>query len=251
MAEQEQNQEQVQQSITDPMAAVEALLNPPSEPQAGTDGEGEGEDQGGQEKPLEKAAAEKAKLDYDLEVPMPNGEKLTLGQLKDYWQQQATHQLEVQERENKSLATLAEMRELAGMMEAVPEEVRARTVEQFKLEREKQRALVFDTIPAWKDAGQFEKGKAAINALAKEYGIEDLVGAMIDHRAIKVLHDFASLKAAVREARDKVRPLRPDVPHGKQPAPGKPATDAEKLIARAKATGRPEDQAAAAAALLK
>jgi hypothetical protein len=251
MSEQDQNQKQAQKSTTDPMAAVEALLNPPTEPQEGTEGEGEGEDQGEQGEPLEKAAAEKAKLDYELEVPMPNGEKLTLGQLKDYWQQQATHQLEVQERENKHLATLTEMRELASMMDAVPEDVRAKTVEQFKLEREKQRALVFDTIPAWKDAGQFQKGKDAINALAKEYGIEDLVGAMIDHRAIKVLHDFASLKTAVKEARDKVRPLRPDVPHGKQPAPGKAPTDADKLIARAKATGRPEDQAAAAAALLK
>jgi hypothetical protein len=248
--EQTNEQEQAELSALD---RIDELLNaPPGEKPEGEKPEGEAPDGEKPEGEKPEGEAEPApEIDYELEIPMPSGEKVTVGKLKDLWQQQAQATLELQERENALGVQTSQLEKLAEWVGAVPADVKqaALVASQNQLVTEHQ-ALI-KAIPAWNDRTAYEAGRARIFDLAKEYGIEGAVADIIDHRAVKMLHDFAALKDAVKAAKLNLKPIDKARPKPHLVSKGGKPTEAQVLADRAKQTGKVADQIAAIDKLLK
>jgi len=188
-------------------------------------------------------------VDYALEVPMTDGTKVKLGELKDHYQQYQTHVMEVQERENALMQKYEEVNQLAQYAQLPPERL-ASIQQQQQRYLEQQHQLMLETMPDLKDKATFDTTKAAIYELAKEYGVEDVIGQVTNHKVVKMLRDYATLRKSIKAAKDNVKPLRSAEPRSKNAPVGKP--DAAAMAAqRATQTGSKQDQIAAISALLK
>jgi hypothetical protein len=195
-------------------------------------------------------ASAESEIDYTLEIPMPSGEKVALGKLKDLWQQQAEATLELQEKENAILQQKGQLEKLAEWVNAVPADIRQAAIITAQNQLVVEHTNLVKAIPAWADRTAYEAGRARIFDLAKEYGIQDAVADIVDHRAVKLLHDFAALKDAVKAARLNLKPVDKARPKPHLVSKGGKPTEAQVLADRAKATKRPADQLAAIEKLL-
>lgn len=186
-----------------------------------------------EEQPVEE------QLDYSKEVPMVNGEKVTIGALKDAYQAHSKQTADLVDRENDLLRKSEELNHLAQFLGAVPPELieKANAVQQETVKREFTQML--DAIPQWKNAVEFDKGREAIYDLAKSYGLERDISKVVDHRVIKMLYDFSRLKTGIRTAKDEVKQIRPNSdPKGKSKAHESAALKQSKLIEAAKTGGQ-------------
>lgn len=175
-------------------------------------------------------------VDYKLEVPLTNGERVTVGQLKDAYQAQQKTQLEMVERENALMAKQRDVDELAHLVQNLPPELKQRVAAQQEqyLKQEHQRML--DAIPAFKDPDTFKQARDDIFKLAEEYQVIDIIGNVTDHRIVKMLHDYAKLRAGIRNTTENVKPLKATPPPSKTAKrPGK-TSQVEQLAAKAKQT---------------
>ena len=210
-------------------------------------GDTENEEEAAEEEAPEEEAPEG--VDYAAEIPMSDGSKVTLGALKDAYQDQQKQVLDIQERENTLMARYSEMQELSQYTQLPPAKLESiRQQQQQYLQKEHE--LMLQVLPELNDRTQFEASKGRIVTLAKEYGIEEAVGKITDHRIVKLLHDFASLKHQIRTAKDNVKPLRSKDPKARNRAAGK--IDAATAAAqKANETGSMADQISAVSALLQ
>lgn len=239
-------------------AAVEALLSgktiepekAPATPPAG-DGTGvaaneENAEQGQETDP--DPDAEPSGVDYAQEIPLANGEKLTLGELKDHYQASAQREVEMIERENKVMAQRQDLENMSQYLNLPPEVKQA--IAQQQLEHlQAQHGLMLAAIPEWKDQAAFEKGRMAIFDLGKEYGV-DLTRAT-DHKVVKMLHDFARLKAQIKGARAGLKQVKAPEPKAIPKGINGKATEVQQAIDRAKQSGNIADQTAAVDLLLR
>ena len=235
------------------LEAIDALLRGPGLPGPATNESvpEKVEDAGETPADPDGAAPEKDQLDYALEVPMASGEKVTLGRLKDAWQEQASAVLAVTEREQAVSRQLDEVREMVNVLEALPPE----KVEQAAMQRREharaEHAAMMQAIPAWQDPAKFEQGRKDIHDLAAAYGpvAQRLVGQVLDAPIVKMLHDYAQLRKAVKAA-GQLKPNKSTAPAATRPAvsPAQSATAA--LINRAKQSKSPADQQAAINSIL-
>ena len=188
-------------------------------------------------------------VDYDLVVPISNGEPVTLGQLKDAYQDQQRITLEVQERENAIMAQMNELQEMSQHVQLPPERLAAikQRQEQYLMQ---EHGRMLEAIPEFKDQAAFSEAKKAIDALAADYGISEEVGKIANHKIVKLLNDFAKLRQGIRAAKDNVKPLRGKDPKARNKAAGKP-NPAALAAQKAKQTGSKSDQLAAIDALLQ
>jgi hypothetical protein len=194
---------------------------------------------------------EKEIIDYEKEIPLSTGEKVKLGALKDAYQAQHTKTLEMTERENRLMRQQDEIERLAAHMGSLPPELVAKSQAEIQQQLQREHHLMLEAIPAWKDKGQFDLGRGAIHALATEYGAEKLVSQVTDHRIVKMLNDFAQLKAAIKASGAAIKPLRSSEPSAKvQPIRGA-SQEVDSLINRAKASKSQSDQVAAINALFR
>jgi len=188
-------------------------------------------------------------VDYALEVPMTDGTKVKLGELKDHYQDYQKHVLAVQERENALMQKYEEVNQLSQYAQLPPERLAA-IQQQQRQYPEREHQLMLETMPELKDAAAFAATKESIYALAKEYGVEDVISQVTNHKVVKMLKDYAALRKSIRAAKDNVKPLRAAEPKAKNASVGKP--DAATLAAqRAASTGSRSDQISAISALLK
>jgi hypothetical protein len=188
-------------------------------------------------------------VDYDAEIPLSDGSKIKLGELKDHYQSAQKHRLDVIERENAVMARMNELSELAQHVQLPPQQVAMIKQQQEQyLMTEHQRML--EAIPEFREQAAFTAARNAIQDMAAEYGIQDQVAQITDHRIVKMLHDYARLRGQIKAAKENVKPLRSSEPVAKQKAAGKP--DMAALMAnKAKQTRNRGDQLAAINALLK
>jgi hypothetical protein len=188
-------------------------------------------------------------VDYSAEIPLSDGSKIKLGELKDHYQSAQKHQLEVIERENAVMTRMNELSELAQHVQLPPQQVAMIKQQQEQyLMAEHQRML--DAIPEFRDKAAFTEARNAIQDMAAEYGIQDQVAQITDHRIVKMLHDYARLRGQIKAAKENVKPLRSSEPQAKQKPAGKP--DMAAIMAnKAKQTGNRGDKLAAINALLK
>jgi len=199
----------------------------------------------------EPDAAEKHDIDYGLKVPITGGEPVTLGELKDLYQNQQTAKLELIERENEVLRQHEKTSMLLSYVDSLPEHVRAAAAQQAVADYQQQMAILTDLIPETRTPEGVKGMKDAIYSLAAEYGVARRDVDQIKHAVtIKMMHDFARLKQSIKAAKDNVKPLRSASPAGvKQSIVSQSET--ERLVAKAKQTRNSGDEATAVAALLR
>ena len=193
--------------------AIENLLNPPAQ----TADTGEPVDP---VEPGKEVHKEEMREWYAKEVVLSNGEKTTAGVLKDSYQDRLAQEATIIERENKLMLQARELHELAETLNTVPDHLRQQAVQQREqyVKAEFQSLLV--AIPEWKEAAAFDSGRKAVFSLAAEYGLESDMSAVVDHRVVKLMHDFARLKGNIKQAKEQLVSKSEDsVPVGRKPLP--------------------------------
>lgn len=239
----------------DQLEQVEALLrgedlNPPEKAKPEESGDA---DPDATQAPAPEAEPEKVEdpepdgIDYAQKIPMPNGEPLTLGELKDFYQQHDQKVVELMERENRVMQQYDELQQMTQYLQ-LPEPVRAEIAERQRGYLQEQHGLMLQAIPEWKDQAAFEKGRTEIFALGKEYGVD--LSKVTDHKVVKMLKDFATLKNAIKSARASVKQVKQPEPKA-IPRTSAPASAVDQAVAKAKQTGNKADQAAAVDLLLR
>lgn len=173
---------------------------------------------------------------YDIKVPMKNGaEALTIGQLKDKIEDLVTFETDVTEfeerrvrQEGELLRSQNEIRDLLASLpkDAIKPEVleKLRNKQELTTRREKQ--LTLEIIPDWRD----EKKRAAdvdlMQGILSDYGFDEgFLNSVVDHRAVKLIRDYARMTARIRKSLEQVRdPKKLGVrPSGKSKAAQKPS----------------------------
>lgn len=190
----------VQEATASELEQIEALLTGAAEmPQAEAP-----------ETEAAEATPEKVEIDYELEVPMPDGAgPVKLGALKDFYNQAAQHKLAMIEAEQAVDKRRAEAETLLQYVDQMPPQIRQHVEQQYMADYEAGMKKLNELLPDTKT----EPGRIALRnqlvALGAEYGVsEAVIGRIIDPITIKMMRDFAELKASIRAARDNVKPLR-------------------------------------------
>ena len=196
-------------------------------------------------------APEKDAIDYGMQVPITGGEPVTLGELKDLYQNQNAAKLELIERENSVLRQLEKSSMLLQYVDQLPDHIKQAAQQQAVVDYQQQMSILMDTIPEARTPEGAQAMRAAIYGLAAEYGVARRdVDQIKNAVTIKMMHDFARLKAGIKAAKDNVKPLRSTDPKAAQGVV-KPTSELQQLTAQAKRTRNPQDEAAAVAALLR
>jgi len=232
----------------DSLEAVTDLLNG-KKPEEATAVEPVGDDDTSEEAQEEVQAEVPDGIDYSAEVPMQDGSKVTLGALKDAYQDSQRNLLELQERENAVMAKYNEVNDLSQYTQLPPERLEAiKQQQQQYLQQQHEQMLA--VMPEFNDQAVFTKAKEGIMGLAKEYGVQEIVSGVSNHRVVKLLNDFVKLRASIKTAKDNVKPLRSKEPKAVNKSIGK-VDAATNAANRAAQTGSRGDQIAAINALLK
>lgn len=231
----------------DKLEAVTDLLS--GTPEEATAVEPVGDDETNEEAPDEIPAEVPDGIDYSAEVPMQDGSKVTLGALKDAYQDSQRNVLELQERENALMVKYNEVNELSQYTQLPPERLEAiKQQQQQYLQQQHEQMLA--VMPELNDQAVFTKTKEGIMNLASEYGVQEIVAGVSDHRVVKLLNDFVKLRNSIKTAKDNVKPLRSKEPKAINKSVGK-VDAATNAAQRAAQTGNRRDQQAAVEALLK
>ena len=241
-------------------AAVEALLSgvvpePEKAPATPPGGDAAGEsteandDAGGETQQGEgEQETDDPGIDYAQEIPLANGEKLTLGALKDHYQESAQREVAMIERENAVMTQRQELEDMAQYLN-LPPEVKQQIAQQQIEHLRAQHGQMLAAIPEWKDQAAFEKGRLAIFDLGKEYGVD--LSRVSDAKVVKMLHDFGRLKAQIKGARAGLKQVKTSEPKAIQQQLNGKGTELSNAINRAKQTGNVADQTAAVDMLLR
>lgn len=187
-------------------------------------------------------------VDYTQEIPLSNGTKVTLGALKDAYQAFDTKELALIERENNVMSRNRELQELAQYLDLPPQKRAEIQRNQAEFMRE-QHTLMLDAIPEWKDQAAFEKGRAAIFQLGKEYRVD--LSQIADHGAVKLLYDYHRLREAVKAAKATVKAVKTTEPKAIPRQVQHKASELSNAVATAKRTGNIADQLSAVDMLIK
>jgi len=191
------------------------------------------------------------KIDYKMKVPIENMEPVTLAELKDYYKANRPNELEIQDRENKTMRDLASLREMATALQALPPE----TIQQFhqdKVQRDaREQAALLEVMPTWKDPEVFKAATAGLEDMVKRYRLPLNVNPMDSHAWIKQLHDHATLRAKYAAAVALAgKPKTPRDPSGRPRSHVSTQQQTQALADRAKKSGNVSDKTAAITALL-
>lgn len=217
---------------------VEALLAP----KPATEPETAGDVPAAAETPLSVASlAEKLQADpkaiYALEVPLADGETVTLGALKDAYKPAAALAKEreafLEERGRHDAERRQTQTELDALLRALPPEAlnpdvirQAQAALAENVERE--RAELLKAIPDWKDPVKLQADRVAIEDYVARFGFSkaDLAGVQ-DHRLLRLVRD-AALRVRELDAVKPDKPARP-VKVAQAPKPSRTSTPAQEF----------------------
>lgn len=196
-------------------------------------------------------APEKDAIDYGMQVPITGGEPVTLGELKDLYQNQQAAKLELIERENTMFRAVEQSSELLNYVAQLPPQVVQAAQANIANEHRKQAGILSEILPEVRTDAGVKAVRDALLELGAEYNLQPHdIDQIKNAVTIKMMHDFARLKAGIKAAKENVKPLRSTDP---KPVAGvtKPTSELQQLSAKAKQTRNPQDEAAAVAALLR
>ena len=205
-------------------------------------------------------ASEAPQVDYDLEMPMPDGmENMTVGQLKDHFRdhqnlQQERDDWEAQysEQQLELMAARRQLVELADMLQDVKPEVVDHVQQMIGRNDEQEAELLLKTFPAWSDPDKKAAARAEQLETFKQYGFSEWEYSSIkDHRVIKALHDLSQYRKREAAGKAKREELKSTVPKGQKTVQRKQSAAQERaaLINRAK-RGNETDKLAAMSSLI-
>jgi len=191
-----------------------------------------------------KLGVDPAKL-YDLEIPLADGEILTLGALKDQlkdrkaWQQEREQYTE--ERGHFKADQIRAERELGKYLASIPREhVSPELLKEHERQllenASREREALFRKVPEWADERIRAKDAATIKETAKKFGwTTPEVELVQDHRWYVAMRRLAQLEAMVSK-----EPAAPAPKAGVKPKPRATSTPAQELgrIKAAVTTGR-------------
>lgn len=189
-----------------------------------------------------------SQIDYAKEIPLNNGEKMTVGALKDFYQGYDAKVVDLIERENKVMTQYTELQEM-GQYLNLPPEAREKIAQQQIQHLQQQHGLMLQAIPEWKDQAAFEKGRIQIHQLGEEYGVD--LSRVTDHRVVKMLNDYATLKARIKTAKASVKQVKTSEPKAINRVQSGRQTDLQTAVSTAKKSGNVADQLKAVDMLLK
>lgn len=203
---------------TDIPRSAENTPDEPAEPDGsasqadGEQAEEEGEGRAGLDEIAAKAGLDAKALYERMEVPIGDGESMTLGALKDLAisGRKAIAEADklAQDYDDKHTELMVARRELSDLSEKLSPEDRA-TLKQINESRSQRelRALV-QAIPSWKDKATLDKEQNLIFGLGAKYGIRraELESLVDDHRMIKLLRDIAVSQARQQNSSQKAAP---------------------------------------------
>jgi hypothetical protein len=203
---------------------------------------------------------EAPQIDYDLEVPMPDGlEAQTIGQLKDHFrdhqdlqQERSDWEAQQSEQQLELMATRRQLVELADMLQDVKPEVIDHVQQMIKRDDQQEAELLLKTFPAWADADKKAAARAEQLDTFKQYGFTEWeYSSITDHRVIKALHDLSQFRKREAAGKAKREELKAVIPKGQKPQTRKqtPAQERAAKIARAK-RGTETDKLAAISSMI-
>jgi hypothetical protein len=188
-------------------------------------------------------------LDYGMRVPISGGEPVTLGELKDAYQGRQKSLLELQERENTVMLETERSKELLRYVSDLPPHIQEAAKAEAMQDNQREMEKLVRVLP---EAGTKEGIiglRKAVYSLAQEYGVSpDQVNRVRDATTIKMMFDFARLRASIKDAKANVRPIRGEQPKAHQTSVVVNKT--QTLIDKAKRSRNAGDQQAAIQALL-
>lgn len=212
--------------------------------------------------PQDEAAepTEPGQVDYDLEVPMPDGmENMTVGQLKDHYRdhqdletERADWEAHQNEQQLELMAARRQLVELADMLKDVKPEVIDHVQQMIQRDGEQEAELLLKTFPKWADPDVKAAARAEQLATFKDYGFSEWEYSSIeDHRVIKALHDLTQFRKREAAGKAKREELKSTPPKGQKPPTRKQSAAQQRaaMIQRAK-RGTSDEKTAAISTLL-
>lgn len=212
--------------------------------------------------PQDEAAepTEPGQVDYDLEVPMPDGmENMTVGQLKDHYRDHQDLETELadweahqNEQQLELMAARRQLVELADMLKDVKPEVIDHVQQMIQRDGEQEAELLLKTFPKWADPDVKAAARAEQLATFKDYGFSEWEYSSIeDHRVIKALHDLTQFRKREAAGKAKREELKSTPPKGQKPPTRKQSAAQQRaaMIQRAK-RGTSDEKTAAISTLL-
>jgi hypothetical protein len=177
-----------------------------------------------------------------------DGESLSLGELKDLGvrvktieQEAETLEVDRISLENDNMTSRAEIQNIVSLlpMDAItPQLVAAARQQHDNLVRDERVALL-SAIPAWNEPGAELAARGEILENLKQYGFREVeVNHMMDHRLIKMVHDFTRLKSRLLPKTEEVRSLRKS---GRLNKPARDRSGESRRVTKAKAIGKTGD----------
>jgi len=211
------------------------------------------EPEGSPDEPLAAEEPEESSIDYDLEIPMPDGrEAMTLGQMKDRVTELERTELQYQDRENDLARRQDEFAQIAAQsgVEINPQ-ARQRMDQLMQDHLHHEHKAMIDSMPEVSDPTAFEKMKGEIMADMKEYGLEAMALQVTDHNAIRYMRDNARLRRKLREAEKLPEKIHKASKKGTKPRRATKRSTQDKMVADAMASNDDDTKQAAIDNLLR
>lgn len=240
--------EQVEQTIDEPVADVMQALdevfaeehegwNESPEKDAVEEPERELEEPEASGSPDEPVAEEEpeSSIDYELEIPMPDGrESMKLGELKDKVTELERTEAQIIERENAMMRQQDELNQLMNAAGQLPPELQQQAQERMQQTLEKEREALVRAIPEWSDRETYDRDKQGILDVTKEYGFSEReIGAVMDHRVVKLLRDHHRLLNQKAEAEKLPAQIKKASRKGKQTGHRAKKSELDQLVGAA------------------
>ena len=218
------------------------------------------QDTGASEQDQAAEPTEPQQIDYDQEIPMPDGmENMTVGQLKDHFrdhqdlqQERAEWESQQSEQQLELMAARRQLVELANMLQDVKPEVVDHVQQMMERDDEHEAEMLLKTFPAWADPDKKSAARAEQVETFKQYGFTEWeYSSITDHRVIKALHDLTQFRKREAAGKAKREELRSTPPKGQKPPTRKqtPAQQRAATIQRAK-RGSETDKISAISSLI-
>jgi len=177
------------------------------------------EDDEGEPEPLTmKSLAEKLEIKpkdlYDVEL----GDGLTIGQLKDRFKELEVVEQTRTDAELHKVKTENEVMQQRRALETARQELgiqvtpqqQERANQQFAEYVSTETARTMEAIPEWSEPTVLEADRQGMQAMLAEYGLSEMeMTAIVDHRQVKMLRDFHTLRQLVANAGTEVKPKSP------------------------------------------
>lgn len=260
--------EQVEQTIDEPHADVMQALddvfaeehegwNDKTTPEKELEAEPERELEDGET--LQEVAEEvaeaipEAEIDYDLEIPMPDGrEPMRLGELKDKVTELERTEAQMIERENALMRQQDEVNQLLSAAGQLPPELAQQAEQRLQQTLAKEREAMMQAIPEWSDRETYDRDRAGILEVGQQYGFSELeVGQIMDHRVVKFMRDHARLLDQKKAAEKLPEKIKKQSRKGQRPTQRAKKSEIDQLVGIAKESNNDDLKMAAIDKLLR